>query len=92
MTAVLGTRREFVDVLRQLDAGTLRPVVGRVFPLSRAREAVAHLADRAQFGKIVVVPDARYSGSPAGWCNFRLRRTACCSHSCFCPTKARTLV
>jgi NADPH:quinone reductase-like Zn-dependent oxidoreductase len=64
MTAVLGTRREFLDVLRQLDAGTLRPVVDRVFPLSRAREAVAHLADRAQFGKVVVVPDARYAAGP----------------------------
>ena len=62
MTAVLGTRREFLDMLRQFEAGALRPVVDRVFPLSRAREAVSHLADRAQFGKVVVVPDARRRG------------------------------
>jgi NADPH:quinone reductase-like Zn-dependent oxidoreductase len=72
MTAVLGTRREFLDMLRQVEAGALRPVVDRVFPLSRTREAVAYLADRAQFGKVVVVPDAwalaaagESSGSPS---------------------------
>jgi NADPH:quinone reductase-like Zn-dependent oxidoreductase len=64
MTAVLGTRREFLDVLRQFEAGRLRPIVDRVFPLSQAREAVAHLAGRAQFGKVVVVPDARYGPGP----------------------------
>jgi NADPH:quinone reductase-like Zn-dependent oxidoreductase len=65
MTAVLGTRREFLDLLRQFEAGRLRPVVDRVFPLSQAREAVAHLAGRAQFGKVVVVPDARSGPAPA---------------------------
>lgn len=61
MTAVLGTRREFLDMLAQVGAGALRPVVDRVFPLSRTRDAVSRLVDRAQFGKIVVVPDARFA-------------------------------
>jgi NADPH:quinone reductase-like Zn-dependent oxidoreductase len=60
LTAVLGTRREFLDLLRQFQAGRLRPVVDRVFPLSETREAVAHLARRLQFGKVVVVPDLRF--------------------------------
>jgi hypothetical protein len=46
-------------MLRQVDAGALRPIVDRVFPLSRGRETVAYLAERRQFGKVVVVPDAR---------------------------------
>jgi NADPH:quinone reductase-like Zn-dependent oxidoreductase len=65
MTAVLGTRREFLDMLRQVEVGALRPVVDRVFPLSQTREAVAYLANRAQFGKVMVVPDVRLAAAGA---------------------------
>jgi NADPH:quinone reductase-like Zn-dependent oxidoreductase len=34
----------------------LKAVVDRVYPLSQVREAVQHMMNREQFGKIVLVP------------------------------------
>ena len=61
MGSVVGCKSELVEVIGHVAAGKLRAVVDRVFPLSQTREAVAYLADRRQFGKVVVVPDAHYS-------------------------------
>ena len=61
MGSVVGCKSELVEVIGHVAAGKLRAVVDRVFPLSQTREAVAYLADRRQFGKVVVVPDSRYS-------------------------------
>ena len=47
-------------MIRHVERGDLKAVVDRTFPLSETREAVAYLADRKQFGKVVVVPDAHY--------------------------------
>jgi acryloyl-coenzyme A reductase len=38
----------------------LSPVVDRTFPLSAAAQGDSHLAARGQFGKVVLIPDARY--------------------------------
>jgi NADPH:quinone reductase-like Zn-dependent oxidoreductase len=54
--STMGTAGELAQVLRFVEAGKLRPVVDRVLPLSAALEGQALLANRAQFGKIVLVP------------------------------------
>jgi NADPH:quinone reductase-like Zn-dependent oxidoreductase len=44
-----------LDALRELaDSGALRPRIGQVWPLERAREAVAALRERRLNGRIVV--------------------------------------
>lgn len=54
-----GWTRDDLLALRQLvEGGELRPVIHAVFPLSRARDALAELEERRAFGKVVVVPDA----------------------------------
>jgi NADPH2:quinone reductase len=50
-----GVAETLTEVARLVETGQLRPVVGRVLPLSRAREAHELLA-RRHFGKIVLVP------------------------------------
>jgi len=58
-----GWTRDDLERLRALvEEGELRPVIHAVYPLSRAREAVAELEERRAFGKVVVVPDERYEG------------------------------
>jgi NADPH:quinone reductase-like Zn-dependent oxidoreductase len=52
-----GSKAELVSVLDLFRAGKLVPTIDRVFPLSEIREAVQYLADRNQFGKVVMVPD-----------------------------------
>lgn len=54
--STMGTAGELVEVLRFVGEGKLRPVVDRVLPLAEARAAQGLLADRAQFGKIVLRP------------------------------------
>ena len=60
MGSVAGSKHELLEVLKHMSEGRLRAVVDRVFPLSQTREAVAYLADRKQFGKVVVVPDSKH--------------------------------
>jgi alcohol dehydrogenase len=45
---------ELHDVLRQIFAGHLKPVVDRVLPLSEVREAHEYLAQSQMFGKVVL--------------------------------------
>lgn len=54
--STMGTPGELAHVLRFVEEGKLRPVVDRVLPLSEVRTAHRLLADRAQFGKIVLTP------------------------------------
>ena len=54
--STMGTAGDLLQVLRFVGEGRLRPVVDRTLPLAEARAAQALLADRAQFGKIVLVP------------------------------------
>jgi NADPH:quinone reductase-like Zn-dependent oxidoreductase len=54
--STMGTAGELVEVLRLVGEGRLRPVVDRVMPMERVREAQALLSERAQFGKVVLVP------------------------------------
>ena len=54
--STMGSRAELWTVLDLIRAGKLRPVVDRVLPLDRVRDAHAAMEGREQFGKIVVVP------------------------------------
>ncbi len=54
MGCYMGGRKELLEVLRLIEAGKLRPVVDRVFPLREAAAAQQHMLDRKNFGKIVL--------------------------------------
>lgn len=50
----MGEKAELLRAARLFFAGTVRPVVDRVFPLAEAAAAQQYLEDRRQFGKIVL--------------------------------------
>jgi len=54
--STMGSKSHLLEVLPHITSGALRPVVDRVLPLSRAREAHAALEAREAFGKIVLLP------------------------------------
>jgi NADPH:quinone reductase-like Zn-dependent oxidoreductase len=54
--STMGSRAELWTILDLIRDGKLRPVVDRVLPLDRIREAHAAMENREQFGKIVLVP------------------------------------
>ena len=58
--SVMGTKQEMIESLKLVSDGHLKAVIDKVFPLSKTREAVAYVADRKQFGKVMVVPDVHY--------------------------------
>lgn len=50
---IVGSRRNFEDVNRALEARQIHPVIEQVYPFAETRAAFAHLA-RGAFGKIVI--------------------------------------
>ena len=56
MGAYMGSKAELLQALKELERGTLKPVVDRVFPLKEAAEAHRAMEDRKLFGKLVLVP------------------------------------
>lgn len=58
------TRDDLLTLRDLVQSGELKPVIHAVFPLSRARHAIAELEDRRAFGKVVVVPDAQLRANP----------------------------
>ena len=52
----MGTMGELHEVLKQVFAGKLKPVVDRTFPLSEVRAAHEYMARSQMFGKIVLNP------------------------------------
>jgi NADPH:quinone reductase-like Zn-dependent oxidoreductase len=52
----LGSLPEFRVMLEHLADGRLRPVIDRAFPLSEARQAVQHVLDRRNKGKVLLLP------------------------------------
>lgn len=56
--SMMGSKSELLEAMKFVRSGKLRAVVDRVFPLEEARAAHEHMLNRAQFGKIVLVPAA----------------------------------
>jgi NADPH:quinone reductase-like Zn-dependent oxidoreductase len=56
MGAHMGSKAELMQIVKEMERGTLKPVVDRVFPLREAAEAQRAMEDRKLFGKLVLVP------------------------------------
>src|SRR5436190_3328563 len=54
--STMGSHREFLDVMKCVLRGQLRPVIDRVLPLREARRGHELIEARAVFGKIVLKP------------------------------------
>ncbi|MGH7162799.1 MAG: zinc-binding dehydrogenase [Planctomycetota bacterium] len=54
--STMGTLEELKTVLGHFVEGRLRPVIDRIYKLEEIRDAHRRLAERAVFGKVVVVP------------------------------------
>lgn len=52
--STMGNAAEYAEIVHRLGKGELRPVVDRVYPMERAREAFERLAKGEQLGKVVV--------------------------------------
>jgi NADPH:quinone reductase-like Zn-dependent oxidoreductase len=52
--STMSNRNEYREVAQLLARRQLVPVIDRVFPLSRGREALEYLRDGRQFGKVVI--------------------------------------
>ncbi len=52
--STMANQSEFEEVMKLVFMGRLKPVVDKVFPLEKAREAHEYLAKGAQFGKVVL--------------------------------------
>jgi alcohol dehydrogenase len=54
--STMGSHREFLDVMKCVFRGQLKPVIDRVLPLQDARKGHELIEQRAVFGKIVLTP------------------------------------
>ena len=52
----MGSKAELLAAMKFIERGTIRAVVDRTLPLKDARRAHELMEDRAQFGKLVLVP------------------------------------
>jgi NADPH:quinone reductase-like Zn-dependent oxidoreductase len=59
-------RKDFLTVSQLVAERKLKPVIDRCFPLHEAARAQQYLADRQQFGKVILCPDQESIRSPAG--------------------------
>ncbi|MBV9957672.1 MAG: zinc-binding dehydrogenase [Acidobacteria bacterium] len=52
----MGSKSELLEALKFIERGQIRAVIDRTLPLAEARRAHELMEDRAQFGKLVLVP------------------------------------
>ena len=52
----MGTKAELLEAMKFVERGSIRAVVDQSLPLAEARRAHELMEDRAQFGKLVLVP------------------------------------
>lgn len=52
--SIMGSKSELLRIIEFFKAGKFHPVIDRVLPLSEAREAHRILANREQFGKVIL--------------------------------------
>jgi alcohol dehydrogenase len=50
------TRQDLEALLVEVERGSIKPIIDRVFPLAESREAMRVLEDREVFGKIIIRP------------------------------------
>ena len=54
--STMGSHREFLDVMKYIFRGQLKPIIDRVLPLSEAQKGHELIEGRSVFGKIVLTP------------------------------------
>ena len=54
--SMMGSKADLLDAMKFIESGQIRAVVDRTLPLAEARQAHELMEDRAQFGKLVLVP------------------------------------
>jgi NADPH:quinone reductase-like Zn-dependent oxidoreductase len=54
--STLGTHQEFADVVSYIEAGKLKPLVARTYPLEKIKQAQSDFKEKQFFGKLVIVP------------------------------------
>jgi NADPH:quinone reductase-like Zn-dependent oxidoreductase len=54
--SMMGSKAELLEAMKFIEDGAIRAVVDRVLPLAEAQKAHELMEDRAQFGKLVLVP------------------------------------
>jgi NADPH:quinone reductase-like Zn-dependent oxidoreductase len=54
--SMMGSKAELLEAMKFVERGRIRAVVDRQLPLAEARRAHELMEDRAQFGKLVLVP------------------------------------
>ena len=52
----MGSKAELLDAMKFIERGAIRAVVDQTLPLAEARRAHHLMEDRAQFGKLVLIP------------------------------------
>jgi len=52
----MGSKAELLEAMRFVESGQIRAVIDRTLPLADARQAHELMDDRAQFGKLVLIP------------------------------------
>ncbi|MFN2526689.1 MAG: zinc-binding dehydrogenase [Actinomycetota bacterium] len=52
--STMASDRDFSEMLRELTARRIEPVIDRTFPLAEAADALAYLESQSQFGKVVL--------------------------------------
>lgn len=55
--SVLGTRAEFKDMLKAISEGKIKPVIDKIFPLDKAKEAQVYFKNKGKLGKILLLPE-----------------------------------
>ncbi|MBI3989615.1 MAG: zinc-binding dehydrogenase [candidate division NC10 bacterium] len=54
--SMVGTKREFLEVIRLVGEGALKPIIDNVYPLKDAAAAQKQMMDRDFFGKLILKP------------------------------------
>ncbi len=52
----MGSKAELLEAMPFIESGAIKPIVDRVMPLAEAPRAHELMEDRAQFGKLVLIP------------------------------------
>jgi len=54
--STLGTHQEFADLVSYIEAGKLKPLLARTYPLESIKQAQSDFKEKQFFGKLVIVP------------------------------------